>query len=198
MTKLPKRSKRFGVGKEIGGAVYVHRQYEGVLPEEVTEAKRALPDDFDYDVVKFDLQSKATSFIRSADFDTAHEPTVGQSIRVAHDKSIKRTDPSSDPFIYHHKWLFVSDDYTGFKVQASIRRSQQWLALDDIDTRRIGRRSYWEQHVIPRLAKSEERWLRSAEVCKMLRISTCELSHRRNAGEIPFKKKGNTYFYQLE
>ena len=28
---LPKRSKRYGVGKEIGGAVYVHRRYEHVL-----------------------------------------------------------------------------------------------------------------------------------------------------------------------
>ena len=35
---LPKRSKRYGVGKEIGGAVYVHRDYEGRLGDAVTEA----------------------------------------------------------------------------------------------------------------------------------------------------------------
>jgi len=28
MVALPKRSSRYGIGKEIGGAVYLHRDYE--------------------------------------------------------------------------------------------------------------------------------------------------------------------------
>ena len=31
MTILPNRSRRFGIGKEIGGAVYLHRDYERLL-----------------------------------------------------------------------------------------------------------------------------------------------------------------------
>jgi len=58
---------------------------------------------------------------------------------------------SSDPYIYHHKWLFVADDYGGFDVDESKRRSLAWMSLPDIDKSRIGRKSYWEDHVLPRL-----------------------------------------------
>ncbi len=195
--KLPMRSKRFGVGKEIGGAIYVHRVYEGVLPKEVQTAKGSLPDEFAYTVVKFDLQSKATTFTQSLDFDSADEPIVGESILIKADGSTKRRKQSSDPFIYHHKWLFVNDDYSGFDIRSSVERSLSWLSLPDVDTRRIGRRSYWEEHVAPRLT-DDVGWMLSGDICKTLQISTCELSHRRNAGEIPFKKEGNTYYYRLD
>ena len=49
---LPTRSRRYGVGKEIGGAVYVHRQYEDRLGPTVIWAKRLIPADYAYDVVK--------------------------------------------------------------------------------------------------------------------------------------------------
>ncbi len=75
--KLPKRSARFGVGKEIGGAVYVHKRYQHVFPDGFEEAKRALPPNFEYVVVKYDLSTDAVSFIQSDDFDSAAEPTVG-------------------------------------------------------------------------------------------------------------------------
>lgn len=40
-------------------------------------------------------------------------------------------------------------------------------------------------------------WLSSREVKQALGISGCELMHRRLAGEFPFKKVGNSYFYKL-
>ncbi len=49
--RLPNRSKRFGVGKEIGGAVYLHRRYEARLGDAVANAKKRLPADFDYQIV---------------------------------------------------------------------------------------------------------------------------------------------------
>ena len=39
--QVPKRSKRFGVGKEIGGAVFVHRSAESVLPADALSAAKA-------------------------------------------------------------------------------------------------------------------------------------------------------------
>ena len=57
----------------------------------------------------------------------------------------------SDPFIYHHKWLFVKDDYDGFDVEESKTRSRAWMALTDIDRTRIGKKSYWEGTVVQRL-----------------------------------------------
>jgi hypothetical protein len=57
----------------------------------------------------------------------------------------------SDPYIYHHKWLFVDDDYDGFNLEVSRRRSETWTQIPDIDNSRIGRRSYWLERVVPLL-----------------------------------------------
>lgn len=42
-----------------------------------------------------------------------------------------------------------------------------------------------------------EKWLSSQEAMKALKISACELMHRREAGQLHFKKQGNAYFYKL-
>jgi hypothetical protein len=60
-------------------------------------------------------------------------------------------EPPNDPYIYHHKWLFVADDYDGFDVEESKARSDAWLALPEVDKSRIGRACYWHTHVVPRL-----------------------------------------------
>jgi len=149
--KLPKRSKRFGVGKEIGGAVYVHRDYIARLPSEVEVALKHIPDDFDFVVVKLTSKTNSVSFIASPDFDTSDEPIVGDSISVSPDGTPTRRRQLKDPWIYHHKWLFVTDDYTGFNIEQSKARSLHWMSLPDIDFRRIGRKSYWISSVETRL-----------------------------------------------
>lgn len=149
---LPKRSKRFGVGKEIGGAVYVHRDYEGRLGDAVAEAKQHLSARVSYHVVKLNLRTGAVSFIQCVDFDTAPEPTVGEIVTIDVEGNSRQRSQPGDPEIYHHKWLFVGDDYAGFNVQQSKQRSLAWSALEGIDRKRIGRRSYWNQVVVPRLS----------------------------------------------
>ncbi len=32
-------------------------------------------------------------------------------------------------YIWHHKWLWVKDDYTGFDIEESYRWSEKWLAV---------------------------------------------------------------------
>ena len=148
--QFPKRSARFGVGKEIGGAVYVHRQYESLLPFAVQKAKSFLPMEFSYTVVKFKLSDETVSFIQSADFDSADEPTVGDLYTIKADGSASFRRKLNDPWIYHHKWLFVADDYEGFIVESSKTRSSQWLALENIDFQRIGKKSFWKEQVVAR------------------------------------------------
>ena len=148
---LPKRSKRYGVGKEIGGAVYVYRRYEHVFGPVVEQARVHLPPEFCYTVVKLNLTNQSVSFVEVADFDSAPEPTIDTIITVRPDGSTKRISPPSDPFIYHHKWLFVKDDYDGFDVEQSRARSRAHMALPDIDRRRIGKRNYWITEVVPSL-----------------------------------------------
>ena len=115
------------------------------------DARKWLPSDFRYTVVKLNVATRAFSFIQVEDFDNAPEPTIGTVIAVKPDGSCRRIEPSSDPYIYHHKWLFVADDYDGFDVEESKIRSGAWLALPQVDKSRIGRASYWHTLVVPRL-----------------------------------------------
>jgi hypothetical protein len=154
-TKLPRRSAKYGVGKEIGGAVYLHREYEERLGNLLAAAKAHLPRSCDYDVVKYNARTGAISFVQCTDFDSAPEPTVGPIVTVNADGSLRRRPQQRDPEVYHHRWLFVADDYRGFDVAESRRRSLAWLRLDGIDKKRIGKKSYWENHVVPRLNEPE-------------------------------------------
>jgi len=148
---LPERSRVFGIGKSIGGSVYVHRAYEYVLPQEFLLTAKQHLKGFEYTVVKFNTRTNAITFVHSPDFDTAHEPTVGDQLLVRSDGSVKHMKAPADPWIYHHKWLVVGDDYTGFSVEQAKERSRQWMRLEGLDSSRIGKRSYWHQHVVPRL-----------------------------------------------
>ena len=101
--------------------------------------------------MKFDGRSGAVSFVQASDFDASDEPTVGAAITVRANGTTRRREQLADPFIYHHKWLFVADDYGGFDVDASKQRSKRWTELDGVDRSRIGVRSYWEREVLSRL-----------------------------------------------
>lgn len=150
--KLPRRYGATGVGKMIGGGLYVHRDYESVaVPQEILSTAQAQLDGFDYNIVKYVPKTGAVTFIQSPDFDTADEPMVGPGLLVKPDGSKKVIKPPADPWIYHHKWLWVDDSYTGFDVGASKQRSLQWMSLPDIDYSRIGKKSFWEREVLPRL-----------------------------------------------
>lgn len=148
---LPKRSKKYGVGKDIGGCVYVHRTYESELGDNVDEAKKHLPDGFAYTVVKLNSKDGTVSFIRCSGFDEQDEPEIEDVVTVRSDGEVLQRKQPSDRYIYHHKWLFVRDDYEGFNVEASKERSRRILDLADVNHRRIGKKSYWEENVIPLL-----------------------------------------------
>ena len=149
--RLPKRSRAFGVGKQMGNQVYVHRMYQDVLPQDILSNALEAAGDFPYNIVKYDTKTQNVTFVQSPDWDTNPEPTVGKQLLVKADGSVREMRPSSDPWIYHHKWLFVKDDYPGFDVKASKRRSIDWMSLYDIDYSRIGKKSFWETNVLPRL-----------------------------------------------
>ncbi len=78
MQNLPMRSKKYGVGKEIGGAVYAHRQYIGCFPMRAQLHWESLADQQRYAVVKYSERAGTVSFIESHDFDQAAEPEVGE------------------------------------------------------------------------------------------------------------------------
>jgi hypothetical protein len=156
-----KRSSRYGVGKEIGGAVYIHREYESVLPAEALQrAKEVVPAVLGgdpYTLIKYDKKTGALTFIWCQDFDTVDEPTMGIAVLCTPDETkyggyrLKVMFPPKDPWIYHHKWLMVRDDYAGFNVLSSKQRTDQIERLKKtrgLDSARIGKLSYWNSEVV--------------------------------------------------
>lgn len=142
------------VGKAIGGSIYVHKGYESeVVPSNILNAAKMYLDGFTYSIIKYVPKTGAITFTQSPDFDTAHEPVVGKQLLVKADGTKKIMKPLSDPWIYHHKWLWVKDDYSGFDTEQSKQRSASWTSLPNIDYSRIGKQSYWNNTVIPRLSQ---------------------------------------------
>lgn len=159
--------KRFknDVGKEIGGFLYVHRNYaQDILsPEQYGNYLRLKSrlesyakltpalNDFDFHIIKYDLKADDVSFLMSKDFDTSPEPIIHGSILIKKDGNISYRKEEVNPTIYHHKWTMVKDDYSGFNVKDSIDRSKKWLALPDLDSAKIGRKDYWEKNILPKI-----------------------------------------------
>lgn len=123
-----KRSK-YGVGKQMGSQVYLHKDYvSDVIPKKVWEnALKVLSDadsDFEYNCVMYDTKTGNVRFDEASDFDESREPIVGDTITVKPDGTVKRGHSN---YIWHHKWLWVKNDYQGFDVNQSKAWSNKWL-----------------------------------------------------------------------
>ena len=143
-----KRSK-YGVGKLIGGSLYLHRNYVNSLPgdmqKNILDAESNI-EGFEYNTLKINLTDGSITFINSRDFDTAAEPTVGQYKTVKGD----RVKDGKSNSIWHHKWLWVKNDYSGFDVMDSFERSRKYLQMD-MDFSRIGNKDFWEKNYANRI-----------------------------------------------
>ncbi len=124
------RSK-YGVGKVMCFCVYAHKNYaHKIIPMEILiNAEAVLYEkypDFQYNCLKYDTNTQTVSFQEGPDFDTAREPVVGDYVSVFPDG---KTRKGHSEYIWHHKWLWVEDDYKGFDVEASFNWSQKWLSV---------------------------------------------------------------------
>lgn len=123
-----KRSK-YGVGKQMGSQVYLHKDYvSDVIPKKVWENALKVLDDadsgFEYNCVMYDTKTGNVRFDEAPDFDEAREPIVGDTITVKPDGTVKRGHSN---YIWHHKWLWVKNDYQGFDINQSKAWSNKWL-----------------------------------------------------------------------
>ena len=133
------------VGKRMGFWVYVHRDYVSNLPLELkVRVRRAskLAEGFEYNCLKISTDANMVVFMHSPDFDTAAEPVAGKWCRVDLDNLTAKHGSTGN--IWHHKWLWVMDDYAGFDVEESFLRSQVWLRIADVEMSRIGIPKYWD------------------------------------------------------
>ena len=125
---------KFGIGKAVGSKIYVvNGAQHGIIPKDVWDKavhiliqKNLSPSLFNtlcYDlkkphIVRFDI---CDGFL------TEREPVVGQMVFV--DTETGEIWNKYNSQIYHHKWLWVPEDYEGFDVQASYEWSRHWLGL---------------------------------------------------------------------
>lgn len=148
---VPTRSKKYGVGKQMGHDFYIHKDYSEVLPGSFKEYFHALNQNvpnFDFTIIKYNSQKEQFSFIQSKDFDSSDEPTVGDIVVIDKNKNLKFIKEKKDPHIYHHKWNFVKNDYEVFSIKESIQRSILWkskIGNNKEISSRIGTKSYWEK-----------------------------------------------------
>ena len=158
-TKKGSVIKRYkDVGKKMGNDLYFHKNYVDEYVDEklYNKLKSHLPDSIEFNIIKYNDKDKTISFINSPDFDSADEPIVSDAYKVTESGKVTKTKEKSNPQIYHHKWMFVKDDYNGFNVSKSKNRSRRWLEVSDkINMSKIGSKGYWEEEVLPLL---ERKW----------------------------------------
>ena len=144
------KSPKYGVGKQMGNTIYIHKSAEDIIPRDVLEnGEEKLPDQFTYEIIKYDDVNNNITFINSPDWNVADEPLVGDAFLIRGDGSTRFIKQKDSPQIYHHKWLFVRDGYNGFDVPASKERSNKWTKLPNIEYSKIGYKNYWDNNVVP-------------------------------------------------
>jgi len=172
------RSRRgpHGVGKVLGRNKWIHRSALPLLSEEEqTLVDKALdilgiylpPPDIDI-IVKINVREGLVTFTHSADWKTATEPICGDMVGVkdlySDRPAIFHRKQKGIPNIYHHKWMFVDDDYLGFSVKKAMEWSETWenypivkaLLADPTEHFRlkIGRQDYWQEKVLDQIGVS--------------------------------------------
>lgn len=130
---------RYPIGKVIGGRLYIHKSYADTIGdidpkfrETLAKAEDVLQREypgFQYNCINYHPASGEIQFQEAPDFDTAREPVVGMQINVQADGTVTEANRGK-PFqqIWHHKWQWVGNDYTGFNVRESWEWSKEWLS----------------------------------------------------------------------
>ena len=128
-------SRHKPVGKSIGGKIYAHMDYlNWIVPEEKIDQAVSLlkkndlyQEAFSYNCFCWNPKENTILFQQGPDFDSSPEPVVGFIIKV--DLDTNEVSRSNKPFsqIWHHKWLWVDNNYDGFNVADSWNRSKEYV-----------------------------------------------------------------------
>lgn len=149
-SEVQKEHKRM---KKIGGAIYIHRSNVDSLDQQQLElvwerleqlAKADYPCN-SYEVIK--IKGDTVSFIECEGWDELREPIVGNAYNVKPDGSVKLTKKrEKNPQIYHHKWMFVAEDYDGFDIEKEKAWSERWQSVVPKGlSASLGSKNNWEK-----------------------------------------------------
>lgn len=147
-----KRNSKFNIGKTMGENLWLHKNYSDLFisKDKLKFFTSLLPFDFDFDVIRFNLKKNEICFIKCIGFDELDEPILDSSYKITeeNDNFILSNEVvhGENPLIFHHKWMFVLDDYQGFDVEKSKLRSILWkgiLGKNKEISSKIGRFYFW-------------------------------------------------------
>ena len=154
--KLARCVKTNNIGKYIGGFVYIHKsEIDNIGLPHVKHMVGLVHIDTTFNIIKIDLGNSADhsiSLINSPDFNTSSEPTICESVKITIDVNNKLTirkcnGRTTNKLIYHHKWLFISEDSQLFDIDESMNRSMEWLPTarkTTVNKSKIGGCDYWD------------------------------------------------------
>ena len=128
---------KFGVGKQVGSKIYVHKDYAlDVIPTDVLWDAQDILHKYEpgalFNCICYDL--KNPNVIRCDEaprFDIDREPYPGimWTVDVSHiDEGERCYRVSYSDTIWHHRWLWIKSDYQGFDVKESYEWSKLWLS----------------------------------------------------------------------
>ena len=158
--------RRIPIGKKVGSAIYVHRDYiqemiydHGLIDHALYEKAcfKGLIAYRNWDILKWDKNKGTFSFIYCPMFDEHNEPEVlhVKTVNLLTRKITNRSfEDSKNPPIYHHKWLMVGEDHNKFNLSSAKKRSErieEVIKQHRIDKKKIGFKKYWEEVVLPLL-----------------------------------------------
>ena len=144
--------------KIIGKNFYVHKTNISELItmlslDDVNKLMDICSSNYDivYDVLKIDTLNRTVSFITCQGWDEYPEPWIKGTTIFSYDDPLtpKRILKYSNNYpIYHNKWMFVSDNYTGFDIQKSKDRTKLIESIIQTymrDRRKIGYFNCWKK-----------------------------------------------------
>ena len=141
---------KFGVGKQMGSKIYFHKSvWDRIVPKDVWDRALNVLEFYRmhiscFQTVCYDLkQPHIVRFDTCPGFNLHEEPMVGRMCFV--DVNAGIVTEKYNHQIYHHKWLWVTEDYAGFDVQESYEWSKLWLSK--LPETASGRPYLWEEQL---------------------------------------------------
>lgn len=136
--------------KRVAYSVYAHKSNLQGLYDVLDNSQKdhlidvlRLGSMLDYAIIKYNKQTDTVSLIKCGTWDTLNEPVVGDS--YCYDKNLNLKIIKGGSKVYHNKWQFVADNYTGFDINKAKLRTQEWNKIPDIKSlkSKIGNKDFW-------------------------------------------------------
>lgn len=143
--------------KKVVTNLYFHKSNTPAVMAQSDEFRKALGkamvymdrNKYPWEVIKLNTKEGRFSLINAVGWDKLYEPVVGDSYIFDEDGYFVKVIKGNRQ-VYHQKHLFVADDYTGFDIQKSIKRTETIEALPEIrETKgiksKIGSLYFWNE-----------------------------------------------------